>query len=123
MDQLMRRSVNQVSRAALLAAAGALAACTSSIPDFTRVKLPTARTLMPQNVDTYVPPVSARALKPVGPGDLVDAQGACAAMAAAPVAVAQESEQTAPAAPAVAGPALPGPVGLEMTECEVVAAV
>ena len=31
---------------------------------------------MPANVDTYVPPVSSRAIKPIGPSDLVDAQGA-----------------------------------------------
>lgn len=124
MDQVMGRSVNQVARVGLLAVAGVLAACTNSIPDFTQVKVPTMRTLMPQNVDTYVAPVSTRALRPVGPGDLVDAQGMCAAMAPAPVAAAQGSEAgAAPAAPPVAGPAVPGPVGLEMTECEIVAAV
>jgi hypothetical protein len=110
-------------RAGVLAAAGALAACTSSLPDFTQFKVPTARTLMPQNVDTYVPPVSTRALKPIGPNDLVDARGMCAGAAPAPVA-AQGSEAGAVAAPApVAGPAVSGPVGLDMTECEVVAAV
>jgi hypothetical protein len=125
MDQLMRRSVKHVSRAALLAAAGALAACTSSMPDFTQFKLPTPRTMMPQNVDTYVPPVSTRALRPVGPADLVDPQGMCAGTAPPPAAAAEQgSEQMgAAAAPPPAGPALPGPVGLEMTECEVVAAV
>jgi hypothetical protein len=121
MDQLMRRSVKHGWRAALLAGAGALAACTTSLPDFTQVKLPSPRTVMPQNVDTYVPPVSTRALKPVGPADLVDAQGMCAGMAPPPAAE-QGSETGAPVAPA-AGPAVPGPVGLEMTECEVVAAV
>jgi hypothetical protein len=122
MDQVMDRSVNQVARAGLLTVAGALAACTASLPDFTQVKVPTMRTVMPQNVDTYVPPVSTRAVRAVGPGDLVDAQGICAA--AAPAATAQGSETGAgPAAPPVAGPAISGPVGLEMTECEVVAAV
>jgi len=125
MDHSMRRSVKQVSRVALLAAAGALAACsTSSIPDFTQVKLPSPRTVMPRNVDTYVPPVSVRALKPVGPADLVDAQGVCAAMAPAAAAAADQGSETgAPVAPPMTGPAVPGPVGLEMTECEVVAAV
>jgi len=123
MDQLMGRSINRLTRGGLLAAAGALAACTSSLPDFTQVKLPTARTLMPQNVDTYVPPVSARALKPVGPGDFVDAQGMCAAAAPPAATTAQGSETGASVAPPVAGPAVPGPVGLEMTECEVVTAV
>src|SRR5438477_4897981 len=122
MDQVMGRSVNQVARIGLLAVAGALAACTSSIPDFTQVKLPTARTLMPQNVDTYVPPVSARALRPVAPGDLVDAQGMCGA--AAPAATTAQGSETGagPPAPSVGGPAIAGPVGLDMTECEVVAA-
>jgi hypothetical protein len=123
MDQVMGRSVYHLARAALLAAAGALAACTSSVPDFTQFKLPTARSVMPQNVDTYVPPVSVRAVKPVGPADLVDAQGMCAALAPAPT-VGQGSEAgAAPAAPPPAGPTVPGPIGLEMTECEVVAAV
>jgi hypothetical protein len=125
MDQLMCRSVRQVSCAATLAVAGALAACTSSVPDFSQFKLPSARTVMPQNVDTYVPPVSTRALKPVGPGDLVDAQGACAGTAPAPTATAEQGSETGagPAGPPMAGPAVPGPVGLEMTECEVVAAI
>ena len=125
MDQLMRRSGKQVTCAALIAAAGALGACTQSVPDFTQFKLPSARTVLPQNVDTYVPPVSQRALKPVGPGDLVDAQGMCAGMAPAAAAAADQGSETA-AAPVVAppaGPAVPGPVGLEMTECEVVIAV
>jgi hypothetical protein len=124
MDQLMRRSVKHVSRAALLAAAGALAACSAQLPDFTQVKLPTARALMPQNIDTYVPPVSTRALKPVGPADLVDAQGMCAGTAPPPAAATEQGSETGtPVAPPTAGPALPGPVGLEMTECEVVAAI
>jgi len=122
----MGRSVKRVSRAVVLAAAGTLAACSSvSLPDVTQVKVPTMRTLMPQNVDTYVPPVSTRALRAVGPTDLVDAQGMCAATAPPPAATtAQGSEAGAPpVAPPVAGPAVPGPVGLEMTECEVVSAV
>ena len=123
MDQSMRVSVNHVARAGLLAMAGALAACSASMPDFNQVKVPTMRTLMPQNVDTYVAPVSTRALRPVGPGDLVDAQGMCAA-AAPPAAAAQGSDAGAgPVTLPAAGPAVAGPVGLEMTECEVVAAV
>jgi hypothetical protein len=125
MDQLMRRSVKHGSRAVLVAAAGALAACTTSLPDVTQFKLPNARTLMPVNIDTYVPPVSTRALRPVSPGDLVDAQGMCAATAPPPTAAAEQGSEQAGAAPVVppTGPAVPGPVGLEMTECEVVAAV
>ncbi len=125
MDQLMRLSVNQVARAGLLAAAGALAACSASLPDFSQFKLPSPRSVLPQNVDTYVPPVSRRALKPIGPGDLVDPQGMCAAAAPPPAATVAQGSETgaAPVAPPVAGPALPGPVGLEMSECEVVAAI
>jgi len=121
----MRRWVNQVSRTALLAAIGALAACTSSIPDFTQFKLPTARALMPANVDTYVPPVSTRALKPIGPTDLVDAQGMCPAMAPAPVPAAQQGSESGAgtAAPAPAAPYVPRPVGLDMSECEVISAI
>ncbi len=123
MDQLMRRSVRNVSRAALVAVVGALAACTNSMPDFTQFKLPTPRTMMPQNVDTYVPPVSTRATKPVGPGDLVDAQGMCAGAAPPPAPAADPGGDQAGAVPPAAAPAVAGPVGLEMTECEVVAAV
>ncbi len=121
----MPRSVKHASRAALIAAAGALAACTSSMPDFTQFKLPTPRTMMPQNVDTYVPPVSTRALRPIGPTDLVDAQGMCAGTAPPPAATGEQGSEQAGAAPPAppAGPVLPGPVGLEMTECEVVASV
>jgi hypothetical protein len=126
MDQLMHRWVTQGSRAALITAAGALAGCSvSSLPDVTQFKLPNARTLMPQNVDTYVPPVSSRAVKPVGPADFVDAQGMCAGSAPPPAAAADQGSETgaAPAALPPSGPVAPGPVGLEMTECEVVAAV
>jgi hypothetical protein len=123
MDQLMRRWVTHGSRAALVAAAGVLTGCSaSSIPDVTQFRLPSARTVLPQNVDTYVPPVSTRALKPIGPADLVDAQGMCAGTAPPAAAAEQGSESAAPVAPP-AGPALPGPVGLEMSECEVVAAI
>src|ERR1700722_5493854 len=96
MDPLMRQSFIRVSRAAIVAAAGALAACTSSLPDFSQFKLPTARTLMPANVDTYVPPVSARAVKSIGPSDLVDAQGTCAALA--PPAAAPQANQASDSA-------------------------
>jgi len=122
-----------LSRAALLAGVGALAGCTQSMPDFSQFKVPTTRSFLPENMDTYVAPASARADRPVDPGDLVDAQGVCAAgpstVAAAPVAAAPPPGAPAPveAAPAAANaaPAPPvlGSVGLDMSECEVVRAI
>jgi len=99
----------------------ALAGCSAQLPDVSQVKLPQPRNFLPSNSGTYVPPVSATASKPVGPADLVDAQGMCAGIApAAP----QGSDAGAPApAPAAAPPAVPGAVGLDMTECDVVRAV
>jgi hypothetical protein len=121
MDLSMRLSFNRFLRTALLAGAGALAACTSSLPDFSQFKLPSPRNFLPVNSDTYVPPVSARALKPVGPTDLVDGQGLCAGMAAPAPAAAQASDSGAgTAGPPPAAPAIVGTVSLEMTECEVV---
>lgn len=123
----MRRTSNQLSGVAALLAASALAACTSSVPDFTQFKLPQPRNFLPSNSGTYVPPTSAVAFKPVSPADLVDAQGMCAApagpaaqatdgAASAPAAQGSDAAAPAPAAP----PAAPSSVGLNMTECEVV---
>ncbi len=126
-----------LSRAALLAGVGALAGCTSAMPDFSQFKAPTPRSFLPENMDTYVPPASARSDRPVGPGDLVDAQGMCAGgpstVAAAPVAPppppsAPEPAEAALSSPAAApgaanappAPPVLGTVGLDMTECEVV---
>jgi hypothetical protein len=108
-----------ISRAVLLAAAAALGACSSSLPDFSQFKLPNPRSFLPSNSDTYVPPASARAFRPVAPEDLVDAQGMCAGMTPAPETT-LGSDAGAGAAPP---PAAPGAVGLDMTECEVVRAV
>jgi hypothetical protein len=109
-------------RAGAIAAAAALAACSAQLPDLTQVKLPSARSFMPSNADTYVPPPSAKGLGPVAPADLVDAQGLCAGMAVASVESAQGSDAGS-AAPAVAPPAAPRAVGLEMAECDVVRAL
>jgi hypothetical protein len=106
-------------RAALLAGTAALAACSSSLPDFTQFKLPNPRQLLPSNSDTYVAPASARASRPVGPQDLVDGQGLCPGMATG-AEIASGSDAAAAAAPAP--PAAPGAVGLDMSECEVVRA-
>jgi hypothetical protein len=117
--------LGMVVRAALLAGAAVLAGCSAQMPDVSQFKLPNPRSFLPENADSYVPPPSAKAFGPVGPGDLVDAQGFCAGGAPAPVPTAQGSDTNdAPAPPpSAAGPALPGPVGLDMTECEVVRAL
>lgn len=105
--------------ALLAAAAGALTACSSSMPDFAQFKLPDPGVLLPSNSSTYVPPVSARALKPIGPDDLVDGQGLCAGMAtASQVALGSDAGTGSPPPSAV-----PRNVGLEMTECEVARAI
>src|SRR5712671_3166327 len=97
----MRRlmTFNRVMRAGLLAGTGALAACTSSVPDFSQFKLPSPSSFLPSNSGTYVPPASARAFKPVGPGDLVDTQGLCPGMATA-ADIAAGSDAGGAAAPA-----------------------
>jgi hypothetical protein len=101
-----------------------LAGCSAQMPDLTQFKLPSTRTFLPSNVDTYVPPTSVANRAPAGPADLVDAQGMCAGMAAPPAEAAQGSDAGAAApAPAAAAPAVPGAVGLDMTECEVVRAL
>ena len=106
-------------RATTLVAAAALSGCAASVPDFSQFKLPSPSSLLPSNSGTYVPPASARAFRPVGPMDLVDAQGLCAGMATgAEIAAGSDAAAAAPPAPAV-----PGNVGLDMTECEVVRAV
>jgi hypothetical protein len=120
MGSMMRRTLNTGLRAGLLAGTAALAACSSSLPDFTQLKLPNPRQFLPSNSDTYVAPVSARAVRPIGPQDLVDGQGLCPGMATG-AEIAAGSE--AAAGPAPAPPAVPGAVGLEMSECEVVRAV
>jgi hypothetical protein len=122
MQPLMHRSLSMLSRAATLAAAVTLAACSSSMPDFSQFKLPSTRQFLPSNSDTYVPPPSGKALRPVAPTDLVDGQGACAGPAVAAAETAQSSDAGGAPAPAAA-PALPAPVSLEMTECEVVRAL
>jgi hypothetical protein len=90
--------------------AGGLGACSSSLPDFTQLKLPNPDLLMPSNSQTYSAAPSARILRPVGPEDMVDAQGYCAGVAP-PEAGSDQQGQT---------PTRGGPVGLEMAECEVV---
>jgi hypothetical protein len=121
MGRSIRVPFSTLSCAALLLGAGALAGCTQSMPDFTQFKVPTTRSFLPENIDTYVPPSSQRADQPVTANDLVDAQGFCAGMA--PAAAAPPPEAGAAPAAAAPGPAVPGGVGLDMTECEVVRAI
>ena len=86
MGRLMCEPLSRLSRAALLIAAGGLAGCSSYMPDFTQFKVPTTRSFLPENMDTYVPPASARADRPVSATDLVDAQGFCAGIEPTPAA-------------------------------------
>ena len=99
----------------------ALASCTS-MPELNEVKvLPDMRSFLPSNSTTYtnVAPIATR--RPVGPDDLVDSQGLCAAAA---VAAAPAPDAGAGAGPATAVPvATAGAVALEMTECEVARAL
>jgi hypothetical protein len=107
-------------RLAALSAALGLAACSSaSVPELSEVKLlPEMRSFLPSNSNTYAGATAMRTLRPVGPADLVDAQGVCAG-GAAPAA----AEPGAVTGEAAAAAALPQPVALEMTECEVVRAL
>jgi hypothetical protein len=95
---------------AIAAAAVAGSAC-SLVPDTAEFRLPNRNTFLPSSTAAYVGPVSASG--PVGPSDLVDAQGYCTGGG-------QPSVQGSPEAASTAGQGVPRAVGLEMTECEVV---
>lgn len=148
MREPLSRLLSTRSCAALLIGAGTLAGCSSYMPDFTQFKTPTPRSFLPENMDTYAPPASARSDRPVGPNDLVDAQGLCAGVAPTPVAAPPPAPpppppgpgpqppgpqplgpqsltpQDTPAAPnAAPGPPVLGSIGLDMSECEVVRAI
>ncbi len=109
----------------MLASVGlGLAGCGGfTTPEFTQVKLlPDARSFMPANSNTYAGATAMRTLAPITPQDLVDGQGMCAGMPAPVVANPEPGAVTAdPAQPPQ--PALPQPVALEMTECQVVNAL
>jgi len=92
--------------AAIVALACCVAACgavQNMVPDPANFRLPDRSTFLPTTSNSYAYPLSATA--PVGPGDLVDGQGRCAAAAS----------DTAPASHRG--------VSLDMTECEVVRAL
>jgi hypothetical protein len=84
-----------------------------SMPDTDSYRLPAASNLFrPMSVTNY----RERTLPPVTAADLVDANGNCAG---APVA-AVSGDPAAQAGASPGGAAIPGPVALGMTECEVV---
>ena len=95
-----------------VAVAGAVAAggC-SMVPDMSEFRLPNRNTFLPTSTAAYVGPVSQTA--PVGPNDLVDAQGACGPGGPP----AQGSSE------ASASAGVPRSVGLEMPECDIVRAL
>lgn len=82
-------------------------------PDWSQFRLPDSKTFVPTTVSAYSGPVTKT--DPVGPADLVDAQGLCVGMAA-------PSSSDAPAAQSPDVPVQRG-VTLEMSECEVVRAM
>jgi hypothetical protein len=80
-----------------------------SMPDTDSYRLPTASNLFrPMSVTNF----RDKVLPPVAAADLVDGNGGCTGIAA-PQASGDPAVQTSE-------PVLPGPIGLEMTECEVV---
>ena len=124
----MSRCINDRSglrAVALVAAALGLAGCTSAnLPELSEVKLlPEMRSFLPSNSNTFTSATTMRTLGPVGPGDLVDGQGLCAGMLAPAVAGTEPGAVTGEATPAAQQPALPQPVALEMTECQVARAL
>jgi hypothetical protein len=95
-------------RGVAVAAAVAAGGC-SMMPDMSEFRLPNRNTFLPTSTAAYVGPVSQTG--PVGPNDLVDAQGACGP--GGPPA------QGSPEATAN----VPRGIGLEMPECDIVRAL
>jgi len=98
-------------RGGAIVAAVAVAGCSLG-PDMSEFRLPNKNTFVPTSTAAYVGPVSQSG--PVGPSDLVDGQGYCAAGAQAPTQGSSEAAATA---------GVPRSVGLEMTECDMVRAL
>jgi hypothetical protein len=96
-------------RGVAVAAAVAAGGC-SMAPDMSEFRLPNRNTFLPSSTAAYVGPVSQSG--PVGPNDLVDAQGGCGP--GAPVQGSPEASTTA---------SVPRSVGLEMPECDLVRAL
>jgi hypothetical protein len=108
---------------ALAAVALGLAGCGSfTTPELSEVKLlPEMRTFLPSNSNTYAGATAMRTLAPIGPQDVVDAQGQCAGTQAPAPASAEPGAVTNDAAQPA--PVIAQPVALEMTECQVVNAL
>ncbi len=104
-------------RAAAVAGIGFGGTACSSLenmqPDWSQFRLPDSKTFVPTTVSAYSGPVTK--LDPVGPTDLVDAQGLCVGMAPP-----SSSDAAAAQAPGIA---VQHSVALEMSECEVVRAI
>jgi hypothetical protein len=102
-------SFRTLLRGVAVAAAVAGGGC-SLMPDMSEFRVPNRNTFLPTSTAAYVGPVSQTG--PVGPNDLVNAQGACG-----PGAPAQGSPEASTTA------SIPRAVGLEMPECDVVRAL
>jgi hypothetical protein len=89
--------------AALACGVAACGSLENMVPDPANFRFPDRTVFLPTNSNSYARPVKAEG--PVGPGDLVDAQGQCAGTTPA----SSDAPSTAPRG-----------VALEMTECEVV---
>ena len=119
------RLTNCAGKAAVVAALSLwLGACNSL--DFSQMNAPKfdTSTLFVPDPTQFAP--KQEASKPVTPADLVDGNGYCAAMPAPAAAAAVQNSDSGvdPGANAVPGIALSGRnVALQMTECEVVAAM
>jgi len=116
-----------VSKIARVAAPAALALCVSACANnvlptsFDYVQAPSLEKVFVPNPTEFAP--KQPSLTPVGPADLVDANGYCAGGAPPAPATASADNASQPAAAGATG-ALPSGrgVALQMTECEVVAA-
>lgn len=98
--------LGRAAAAGLVAAAALAVAGCSSLPDPSQVKLlPSASAFVPSTPGQFAK-ATVNSSRPVSPGDLVDAQGACPAA-------------TSSSEPGATERPLRG-VGLDMTECEVV---
>jgi len=98
-----QRGVRGMVAAALACGVAACGSLENMVPDPANFRFPDRSVFVPTNSSSYARPVKAAG--PVGPADLVDAQGQCAG--AAPVS--SDAVSTTPRG-----------VALEMTECDVV---
>jgi hypothetical protein len=106
----MGGSFGTLLRGVAVVAAVAAGGC-SLVPDMSEFRLPNRNTFLPTSTAAYVGPVTQGA--PVGPNDLVGAQGACGP-GGPPAQGSPEALTTA---------SVPRTVGLEMPECDIVRAL